>query len=31
MEYRTIDGSGNNIEWVDLNASGSAFTRIGPV
>jgi hypothetical protein len=30
MEFRTIDGSGNSLFTSDLNAAGTAFTRIGP-
>jgi hypothetical protein len=30
MEFRTIDGSGNNLAQTGLNAPGTAFTRIGP-
>ena len=29
MEFRTIDGSGNNLAQTDLNAPGTAFARIG--
>jgi hypothetical protein len=29
MQFRTIDGSGNNLSDRDLNATGTAFTRIG--
>lgn len=30
MEFRTIDGSGNNLAQPTLNAAGTDFTRIGP-
>lgn len=30
MEYRTIDGSHNNLKHANLNATGTDFTRIGP-
>ncbi|TMJ91221.1 MAG: peroxidase [Alphaproteobacteria bacterium] len=30
LEYRSIDGSGNNLSQTDLNAAGTDFTRIGP-
>ena len=30
MEFRTIDGSGNNLDRPELNAPGTAFARIGP-
>ena len=30
MEFRTIDGSGNDLAQTDLNTPGAAFTRIGP-
>ncbi|MBL6081899.1 hypothetical protein JMJ56_28345 [Belnapia sp. T18] len=30
MEFRTADGSNNSLTQSDLNASGSAFVRIGP-
>src|SRR6516164_9407794 len=29
-QYRSIDGSGNNLSQTDLNAAGTDFTRIGP-
>jgi uncharacterized protein YjlB len=29
LEFRTVDGSGNNLSDPDLNATGSAFARIG--
>ena len=30
LEYRSIDGSGNNLSQTNLNAAGTDFTRIGP-
>jgi peroxidase len=30
LEYRTIDGSGNNLSDPDVNAPGSTFVRLGP-
>jgi hypothetical protein len=30
MEFRTIDGSRNNLDQPELNAPGTAFARIGP-
>src|SRR5262245_51109211 len=30
MEFRTINGSGNNLADATLNAAGEAFSRIGP-
>ena len=29
VDYRSIDGSGNNLTHTDYNAAGSDFTRIG--
>ncbi len=30
MEFRTIDGSGNNLASTELNTPNTAFARIGP-
>ena len=30
MEFRTIDGSGNNLAETEMNTPGTAFARIGP-
>ncbi len=30
MEFRTIDGSGNNLDQPELNTPGTAFARLGP-
>src|SRR5215510_8289802 len=30
VEFRSIDGSGNNVTNGQLNAAGADFTRIGP-
>src|SRR5580765_3839779 len=30
VDYRSIDGSGNNLSHVEYNVAGSDFTRIGP-
>jgi peroxidase len=30
VQFRSIDGSGNNLTQTDLNQAGSDFTRIGP-
>ncbi len=30
MEFRTTDGSGNNLDQPELNAPGTAFARVGP-